>query len=145
MGRGEKNSYDSLSFFFFCLWLCPWACRASLVAQTVKNPPATQETWVWSLGWEDPLEEGIRVRRPTPEFLPGESHGQRSLAGCSPWVEKVRHNRAMWHSSACRILVPSQGLNLGPQEWKHTALATGPPGNSLSEKLTQEGWYLKDT
>ena len=33
--------------------------RASLVAQTVKNPPAMQETWVQSLGWEDPLEEGM--------------------------------------------------------------------------------------
>ena len=32
---------------------------ASLVAQTVKNPPAMWETWVQSLGWEDPLEEGM--------------------------------------------------------------------------------------
>ena len=32
--------------------------RASLVAQLVKNPPAMWETWVRSLGWEDPLEEG---------------------------------------------------------------------------------------
>ena len=31
---------------------------ASLVAQMVKNPPAIWETWVWSLGWEDPLEKG---------------------------------------------------------------------------------------
>ena len=31
---------------------------ASLVAQTVKNPPATWETWIQSLGWEDSLEEG---------------------------------------------------------------------------------------
>ena len=31
---------------------------ASLVAQLVKNPPAVQETWVGSLGWEDPLEKG---------------------------------------------------------------------------------------
>ena len=31
---------------------------ASLVAQLVKNPPATLETWVQSLGWEDPLEKG---------------------------------------------------------------------------------------
>ena len=29
-----------------------------LVAQLVKNPPAMQETWVWSLGWEGPLEKG---------------------------------------------------------------------------------------
>ena len=32
---------------------------ASLVAQTVKNLPAMQETQVWSLGLEDPLERGI--------------------------------------------------------------------------------------
>ena len=33
--------------------------RASLVAQTVKNPSAMRDTWVQSLGWEDPLEEGM--------------------------------------------------------------------------------------
>ena len=32
---------------------------ASLVAQLVKNPSAMQETWVQSLGWKDPLEEGM--------------------------------------------------------------------------------------
>ena len=32
---------------------------APLVAQTVKNLPVMQETWIRSLGWEDPLEEGI--------------------------------------------------------------------------------------
>ena len=31
---------------------------AALVAQLVKNPPAMRETWVQSLGWEDPLEKG---------------------------------------------------------------------------------------
>ena len=36
--------------------------RASLVAQLVKNPPAMQETWVLSLGWEDPLEKGRATR-----------------------------------------------------------------------------------
>ena len=34
-------------------------CWASLVAQTVKNLCAMQETWVQSLGWEDPLEKGM--------------------------------------------------------------------------------------
>ena len=33
--------------------------RASLVAQMVKDLPAMQETWVQSLAWEDPLEEGM--------------------------------------------------------------------------------------
>ena len=31
---------------------------ASLVAQQVRNPPAMQETLIWFLGWEDPLEKG---------------------------------------------------------------------------------------
>ena len=35
-------------------------------------------------GGEDPLEENMA----TPVFLPGESHGQRSLSGCSPWSHK---------------------------------------------------------
>ena len=34
---------------------------ASQVAQLVKNLPAKQETWVRSLGWEDPLEEGMAI------------------------------------------------------------------------------------
>ena len=33
--------------------------RTFLVAQTVKNSPAMQESWVWLLGWEDPLEEEV--------------------------------------------------------------------------------------
>ena len=37
------------------------------MAQVVKNPPAMQETWVQSMGQEDPLEEGMQ---PTPVFLP---------------------------------------------------------------------------
>ena len=45
---------------------CSWA---SLVAQTVKNPPAMRETWVRSLGWEDPLEEGMATHL---VILPGE-------------------------------------------------------------------------
>ena len=36
-----------------------WSSGASLVAQTVKNLPAMQETWVRSLIWEDPLEKGM--------------------------------------------------------------------------------------
>ena len=43
------------------------------------------EMQVWSLGWEDPLEEKTQ---PTLVFLPGESHGQRSLAGYSPQGHK---------------------------------------------------------
>ena len=34
---------------------------ASLVAQWLKNPPATQDMWVWSLGWEDPLKQEMAI------------------------------------------------------------------------------------
>ena len=52
---------------------------ASLVDQLVKNLPALWETWVQSLGWEDPLEKG---KLPTPVFWPGEFHGLYSPWGC---------------------------------------------------------------
>ena len=58
---------------------------ASLVAQKVENPPAMRETWVRSLGWEDPLEEDLVTQS---SKLAGESHGQRCLAGYSPWGHK---------------------------------------------------------
>ena len=51
----------------------------------VNNLPAKQKTWVQSLGQEDPLEKGMAT---TPVFLPGKSHGQRSLAYYSPWHHK---------------------------------------------------------
>ena len=70
--------------------------KGFLVAQTVKNLPAMQETQVWSMGripWR-------RKWQPTPVFLPGESHGQRSLVGLQSmglqtvgedWANKQTH------------------------------------------------------
>ena len=50
-------------------------CRASLVAQMVKNLPAVQETWVQSLGWEDPQEKGMATH-------------SNILARRIPWTEE---------------------------------------------------------
>ena len=50
LGLG-KSTGEGIGYPFWYSW-------ASLVAQLVKNPPAIWETWVWSLGWEDPLEKG---------------------------------------------------------------------------------------
>ena len=52
----------------------------------MKNPLAMQETRVRSLSGEDPLEKGMATHS---SILPGESHGQRSLAGYSPRGLKV--------------------------------------------------------
>ena len=55
----------------------------------------TQEMQVQSLGWENPGVE------PTPVFLPGESHGQRSLVGYSPrGCKRVRHSWATEHTQS---------------------------------------------
>ena len=62
----------------------------SLVAQLVKNPPAVQETWVQSLGWEDPLEEG---KETTPVVLSGESPWTEEPGGLqSTGSRRVGHN-----------------------------------------------------
>ena len=60
----------------------PFHKVASQVTEMVKNPSTMQEIWV------DPGVRMIPWRRewlPTPLFLPGEFHGQRKLAGYSPW------------------------------------------------------------
>ena len=48
-----EHSFKLIQRFFHATWY------ASLVTQMVKNLPAVQETWVWSLGLEDPLEKGM--------------------------------------------------------------------------------------
>ena len=55
------------------------------MAQMAKNPSTMKETLIQSLGQGDPLEKEWLL---TPVFLPGEFHGQKSLAGYSPWGHK---------------------------------------------------------
>ena len=52
-----------------------WLSRAFLVAQKVKNPPAMPKTWIWSLGWENPLEKGMATH-------------SSILVWKIPWIEK---------------------------------------------------------
>ena len=71
---------------------------ASLVAQIVKNLPAMRETWVQSLGWEDPLEEDMQ---PTTVFLSGESLWTEEPGGLqSMGSQRVGHDWATKHSTA---------------------------------------------
>ena len=55
---------------------------ASLVPQTVKNLPAMWEPWVQSLGWEDPLEEGLATH-------------SSILAWKIPWTEELGRPQSM--------------------------------------------------
>ena len=56
--RACESSEEIVSFFIhFQILIEVELIWASLLAQLVKNPPAMRETWVRSLGWEDPLEK----------------------------------------------------------------------------------------
>ena len=71
----------------------------------VKNSPAKQEiqeTQVQSLGWEDPLKGKWQ---PTPVFLPGKSHGQRSLGDYNPWGHKKSDTTEHEHARIYLLLL----------------------------------------
>ena len=69
---------------------------ASLVAQMVKNSPAMWKTWVRSLGWQDPLEEGMETYS---SILAWRIPMDRCLAGYSPWGRN-KSDTAEWLSTA---------------------------------------------
>ena len=56
---------DIISSFLNLQRLVLWPSRAPLIAQLVNNLPATQETWVQSLGQEDPLEKEMATHSST--------------------------------------------------------------------------------
>ena len=62
-----------------------------LVAQTVKNPPAVQETWVRSLGWKDPLEKGMATH-------------SNILTWRIPWTEEPGRLQSMKESDTIKGL-----------------------------------------
>ena len=80
---------------------------ASLIAQMVNNLPVMQKTGVWSPGQEDPWR---RECLPTPVFLPGEFHGERSLVGYNSWGHKELDTTEWLTSSPC-LIVLLWGLN----------------------------------
>ena len=71
--------------------------RASLGARTVKNLPAVQETWVGSLDWEDPLEEGMATY-------------SSILAWRIPWTEEPGGLQSTWSQRVRRDLALRQAI-----------------------------------
>ena len=95
----------TICYFFFLI-------GAFLMAQVVKNPPAMQETWVgkiWRKAWLS-----------IPVFLPGESHEQRSLMGCSPWSHK-ESDQTEWLAHTCTQLLYNVVL-VSAVEWSESAI-----------------------
>ena len=84
-----------------------------------RNPLPMQEaneTGVPSVGRGVPWR---RERQPTAGFLPGEPHGQRSLAGCSPgvtgsWTRLSRHTYAYLEEQICLHVLSRKGIDWNP-------------------------------
>ena len=81
---------------------------ASLVAQLVKNPPAVWETWVRSLGWEDPLEKGKTIHFCILAWrIPGgtkesDMTERLSLTHSTPTVPVIQTHTEEWVSGGIR-------------------------------------------
>ena len=92
-------------------------CWASLVAQLVKNPPAIRETWVQSLGWEDPLEKGKATH-------------SNILAWRIPWtVESMRLQRVRqdWATFTFTFIIGYKFHEVRTRSTWLTILPTAPP------------------
>ena len=91
------------------------------MSQRVKNPPAMQEkqeTWVPSLGWEDPLEMEMATRSSILALKP---HGQRNLEGYSPWDRKEWDTTK--HAGTAHPAETSRGTELCSLFYRSSALA----------------------
>ena len=85
-----------------------------------------RETQVWSLGQEDPLEEEWQ---PNAVFLPGKSHGQRSLVGYSPWGDKESDMTEQLHTKYLNQIIKLFGVGQSDVIWqKYTESSTNYSG-----------------
>ena len=114
VGHNWSNLTHSIPLYIFITFL--YYILGFPGGTVVKNPSANLEMQVRSLGWDDPLVEEMQ---PTPIFLPGKSHGQRSLAGVpmsqtQPWrlnnnIGKMhlRFTLVVWNQSylLCKIVI----------------------------------------
>ena len=113
---------------------------ASLVAQLVKNPPAMQETWVWSLGWEDALEKGKATH-------------SSILAGRILWDCRVSLEKAIaTYSSTLAWKIPwmeepvgllSMGLHRVGHNWSDLPAAAAAAKSDMTERLSLSPHWVR--
>ena len=92
---GEEIGYPLLYF-----WI-------SLVAQMIKNPPEMRETWIRSLGWEDPLKEGMATHSST---LAWSIPMDRSLADYASWGHNESDTTEQLSTAHVYLWIPGQSL-----------------------------------
>ena len=90
---------------------------SSLVAQLVKNPPAMRETWVQSLGWEDPLEEGMATH---PSIL----------------ARRIPKDRGAWRAAVHGVTKSQTRLSGQAQQIANTLHCTADTNTRLQSSYT---------
>jgi len=105
-----RSAGEGIGYPLLYLW-------ASLVAQLVKNPPAMWETWVWSLGWEDPLEKGMAIPL---VFWPG-------IPWTSPWGCKELETTERLSLFLFILSVQFSRSVVSNSLWPHESQHTRPP------------------
>ena len=87
--RVAEESHRGVFFFVFLVtFIYLFGCiKASLVAPVVKNLPAMQETWVQSLGWEDPLEKGTAIHSSILAWRIPVDPGRLQSMGLQSWTQ----------------------------------------------------------
>ena len=109
------------------------------MAQRVNCLPPRRETWVQSLGWEDPRR---RKWQHTPVSLSGEFHGWRSLVGYSPWGHKEL-DRTEWLTHICLLsmfylFIVFMGFSR--QKYWSDFPFLSPVAHVLSERWASKNW-----
>ena len=95
LGQEDPVEKEGISYPLQYSW-------ASLVAQTVKNLPAMWETWVRSLGWEDPLEEGMATHSSILAWrIPTDRGTWRALVLSLAWC--LHHGEPMGSQSQTQL------------------------------------------
>ena len=123
----EYPRWNSNVLFLFFNFILYWSTVAPLVAQMVKNPPAMQETWVWSLGWEEPPEEGMTTHSCILAWRIPWTEGPGGLQ--SMGSQRVRHNWATQHStsSISSVVTVSSGQQRDSATHMHIFILSKPP------------------
>ena len=115
-GRTESDTTEATSVSAAAATAPIWA---SLVAQKVKNLPAMQETGVWSLGWDDPLEKEMTIHTST-------------LAWRIPWIQEPAG-------------LQSTGLQRVRHDWATNTHTTSPIQASLMVQMVKNLPAMKET
>ena len=84
-----KNPQENTSISYICMYtqtqLSRWHSGKESTCQCRRRQRCRFNLWVGQIPWR-------RTRQPTSVFMPGKFHGQKNLAGCSPWSQRVGHD-----------------------------------------------------